>query len=264
MLDSPFSKTDQRRQLLLKALSERGAMTIPEMMELAGCSKATIVRDLDLLAGRGLIIRTINGAQPQSSPGPSGQELSFQEKKHLQSAEKMAIARRAVSLVEEGDVVGLTGGTTTFLIAWLLRSRVNITVVTNAVNIAASLAESEGVQVVVTGGVMRGKSYELCGPLALKTLEELHIGKMFLGVDGVSLENGLTTHSEFEAQTNRLFIAHAQQTYAVFDHTKWERTSLFPIAPLSSANALITDKPPSAAMLDRLRAENIPVYVAKP
>jgi DeoR/GlpR family transcriptional regulator of sugar metabolism len=77
-------------------------------------------------------------------------------------------------------VIGLTGGTTTFLIAKAIKFRKNITVVTNAVNIAMELSEGEDIQVVLTGGVMRKNSYELCGPLAEKTVEGLNIGKMFL------------------------------------------------------------------------------------
>ncbi|EGL16828.1 MULTISPECIES: DeoR/GlpR family DNA-binding transcription regulator [Paenibacillus] len=239
MNDTTPSKGDLRRQQIMTILKQQGRITIGEIIEHFQCSEATARRDLDLLEKKGEVVRTIGGALFEGLTAV--RETSFAEKKQQLWLEKEAIARRAAGLIEEGDSVCLTGGTTTFLIARELKQRQGITVVTNAVNIAMELADSEGLQVVVVGGVMRSKSFELSGPLAEKTIEHLNIEKLFLGVDGVSADKGITTFSELEAQTARLLISRTQHTIAVFDHTKVGKASLFSIAPLADVNVCVTD-----------------------
>lgn len=176
--------------------------------------------------------------------------------------EKESIATTAAALIEEGDVIGLSGGTTTFLIAKAIKNKRNITVVTNAVNIAMELADSEGVQVVLTGGVMRKNSFELCGPLAEKVIEDLNIGKMFLGADGLSLEHGITTYSELEAQIGRLLLKRSRTKIAVLDHSKVGKASLFGIVPLSSLDICVTDAVLDPELASALAQSKVTVYLA--
>jgi DeoR/GlpR family transcriptional regulator of sugar metabolism len=209
-----------------------------------------------MISGKNGIIRTIGGAHRESPP----HEASFREKQDLLWDEKLRIAQKAASLVSEGDVIGLTGGTTTFLIAKALRSSRRITVVTNAVNIAMELAEAEDIQVVLTGGVMRSKSYELCGPLAESIVSKLNIGTMFVGVNGFSLEHGLTTFTESEAQIGRLMIERSRTVLAVFDRSKVDISSLFTIVPITAIHGCITDHPLEPDRENRLRASGIEIY----
>ncbi|WP_308639610.1 DeoR/GlpR family DNA-binding transcription regulator [Paenibacillus silvisoli] len=234
------SKGEVRRTKMLKRIKESGKATIAELMESTESSIATVRRDLEALEKDNKIIRTIGGAIYDEGSGRNA-ELAFADKRFVSKEGKERIAASAAALVEEGDVICLTGGTTTFLIAKALKHHQNITVVTNAVNIAAELFDAEGVQVVVTGGVMRHKSYELIGPLAESVIEKLNITKMFLGVDGASREHGFTTHSELEARIAQLFIARASQIYAVYDQTKLQKTALFTIIPYDQVTGVITD-----------------------
>jgi DeoR family transcriptional regulator of aga operon len=240
-------KGDLRREAILQALKRQGRITVAEIVDRFQCSEATARRDLDLLERTEPVIRTIGGALYDGTL--TAREVTFAEKTHLRWIEKEQIAQTAAALVEEGDVIGLSGGTTTYLIAKSLKARSGITVVTNAVNIAVELADSEGIQVVVTGGILRGKSYELCGPLAEKMVRELNIGKMFLGVDGITVEQGATTYSEAEAEIAKALIRRSQRTYAVFDHSKMNRASLFSIAPLSALHGIVTDAPPDSPLV---------------
>lgn len=230
-----LSKSERRRQEILSYLKNHGRLSIQETMEHFHISEATARRDLDTLSSHPGVVRTIGGAQYKLA------EPSFMEKKDVLWKEKEAIAEKAVELVKEGDVVGLSGGTTTYLIARALKQKTHITVVTNAVNIAMELADTPSIQIVLTGGVMRSNSYELCGPLAEKTVSGLNIGKMFIGLNGLSIEQGLTTYSEQEAAIGRLLIEQSAEVIAVFDQTKLGRTSLFPICSLDQIHACITD-----------------------
>jgi DeoR family transcriptional regulator of aga operon len=260
MSGMPLSRGEQRREAIMRLLKEKGRISVHDIVETQRCSVATARRDLDLLEQTAPIIRTIGGAIYDGFN--ASREISFHEKTSISWIEKERIAEKAASLVREGDIIGLSGGTTTYLIARALKRRSGITVVTNAVNIAMELAGNDGIQVVVAGGIMRHKSYELCGPLTEKVVESLNIGKMFLGIDGLSVAHGLTTYSEGEAQIAKILIKRSNKTFVVFDRSKVGRVSLFSIAPLSVAHAFITDAP-----LDReLQAEcdkwNVHVYVA--
>lgn len=255
-----MSKGEIRRESIMRLLKLQGKVTVQEITDKFGCSEPTARRDLDVLEKQGGIIRSFGGAQLDTSP--ISFEASFTDKQQLLLLEKEAIARTAASMVQEGDIVGLTGGTTTFLIARMLKMHQGITVVTNAVNIAMELSDCEGVQTVLTGGVMRRKSYELCGPLAEKVLEGLHIGKMFMGIDGFTVEAGMTTFSEQESVIGKMMLERAAQTFAVFDHTKVGKTSLFSIAPLTSLAGCITDRKLPDGMANYLRAHGIELHVA--
>ncbi|AZN43068.1 DeoR/GlpR transcriptional regulator [Paenibacillus albus] len=236
------SKGEQRRTKMLERIKQAGKASISELMDITESSIATVRRDLEALEQSNLIIRTIGGAVYDEGSGRNNAaELAFADKRSVSKEGKERIAADAATLVEEGDVICLTGGTTTFLIAKALKNHQNITVVTNAVNIAAELFDAEGVQVVVSGGVMRHKSYELIGPLAESVIEKLNITKMFLGVDGVSREHGFTTHSELEARIAQLFIARSSQVYAVYDQTKLQKSALFTIIPYDGVTGVITD-----------------------
>lgn len=252
------SKGKRRRKAILLWLKQKGRITVPEIVEQFQCSETTARRDLDMLDKTEAVIRTIGGAMYDGFQ--SVKEATFAEKTNLLWIEKENIAARAASFVEQGDIIGLSGGTTTYLIAKALKQHQGITVVTNAVNIAMELADSEHIQVVVTGGIMRSKSFELCGPLAEKMVAELHIGKMFLGIDGINVQQGLTTYSEAEAQIAKVLLRRSQHIYAVFDHSKVNKASLFSIAPISAVHGLITDAQLEADMLEAIQEHNIQVY----
>ncbi|MEQ4483463.1 DeoR/GlpR family DNA-binding transcription regulator [Cohnella silvisoli] len=253
------NKSDRQEQVLAY-LERYGNISLPEMTEKFDCSEATARRDLEELEKSGRVIRTMGGGAKYESLGII-REVPFHEKQSELFREKEAIAERAASLVQEGDVIGLTGGTTTFFIAKALKKRRNITVVTNAVNIAMELADSDELQVVLTGGVLRNRSFELCGPLAEQTVKALNIHKMFLGIDGIN-EQGVSTYSELEANIAALLMQRSGKTIAVFDRTKVGRASLFHVASLSELHACITDERPSESILSALNLGDVKVYTA--
>lgn len=243
----------------MNVLKRQGRVTIQEVVERFGISEATARRDLELMEKSEPVIRTIGGAMYDGMNAV--RELPFSEKEGLSFLEKERIAAAAAGLIFEGDVVGLSGGTTNYYLAKLLKTRRGITVVTNTVNIAMELAGSD-INVVVTGGMMRHNSFECCGPLGEGMISQLHIGKMFLGVDGVSSTGGITTYSEQEAQIAKAMIRRSQSTYAMFDHTKIGRTSLFSIAPLTELQAFITDRPLPQQLASIAHAHGIQTVIA--
>ncbi|WP_379131706.1 DeoR/GlpR family DNA-binding transcription regulator [Paenibacillus sp. sgz500958] len=255
------SKTGLRRTKIIEYIKVHGKITVQELIQEFGCSEATARRDLDWLDKSGKVIRTIGGAVYEGNLRQEPSEVSFSDKQFSLKEEKEKIARIAASLVKEGDVVCLTGGTTTYFIAKALKKHQHITIVTNAVNIAAELAEAEGVRVVVIGGVMRAGSYELIGPLAESVVKQVNVTKMFLGVDGVSQEHGFTMHSELEASIAQQLIMRSSEVYPVFDDSKLEKSALFTIIPLGKATGIITNKQPESWLESACIEQQVKIYI---
>ncbi|MFS0726461.1 DeoR/GlpR family DNA-binding transcription regulator [Paenibacillus sp. 1P07SE] len=228
-----------RRDAIIGILQESGTLTTAQLIERFGVSEATARRDLETLEQEKKLIRTFGGAVLESVRT----EIPFYAKLELHPEEKKEIADKAMTLIQDGEVIGLTGGSTTMAIAKRLQQRhfSNLTVVTNAVNLAYELTGLPGIQLMVTGGIARTQSFELSGPLADHALSQVTISRSFIGADGVSVMRGITTFNELEAQTNRVMIAQSIDSYVVADHSKLNNSSVFCIRPLDAVTAIITD-----------------------
>ncbi len=242
---------DERRQHVLAKIQSEGRVLVSELSEALGISRITIRKDLDYLESKGLVQRTHGGAL-----SPQSQALfdpTLQEKEHKQLKEKQRIAEAAAALVKEGMCVLLDSGTTTTAVARRLRQLSHLTVITNAVNIAAELAGTN-FEIILTGGTLRKNSFSLVGPLAEDALNEVHADILFLGVDGFDIELGLTTPNLMESRVNRAMMKTATRVVAVCDSTKFGRRSLALIAPLKAIHTVITD--------DRLSNENAEILTS--
>ena len=241
--------------VILERLSGDGSLTVADIAEAVGASTATIRRDLEHLAQQGLLSRTHGGAVSQGVM----YELPLQYKSDRQKAEKRRIASAAAALVSDGDAVGLTGGTTTLEVARALVGRQNLTVVTNALNIASEVAVRPSVKLLVTGGFARSESYELVGSFAEETLSRIYLDIAFTGVDGISADCGLTSHHEVEAHTNRVLIERARRVVVVADSSKIGRSTFAQICALNRVGELITDAAADDNLVGRLRDAGVNV-----
>ncbi len=247
---------EERRRAIIELLQRERRVLVADLAQQFRTSEVTVRKDLDALHVRGLIQRTHGGALPARDGALEDPSLS--EKERLHRKEKLRIAAAAARLVSEGQVVILDSGTTTIEIARVLRNLQNLTVITNAVNIAAELARSS-VEVILTGGVVRKNSFSLVGPIAEETLRRLSADILFLGVDGFDVRHGLTTPNLPEASVNRTMIEIAKRTVAVCDSSKFGRRSLSLIGPPTCLHQVITDKGISKSDLDALKKAGINV-----
>jgi DeoR family transcriptional regulator of aga operon len=182
-------------------------------------------------------MRTHGGALPANA----GVEVSARIKAVIRHQEKVRIGRAAAELVQDGAVVGLSGGTTTLEVARALAERRGITIVTNAINIAAELAERSGIRLIVIGGNIR-QSLELVGPAAQAMLTNYHLDIVFIGVDGLTAEEGCTTYDEMEAQTDLAFLRRAERRIVVSDSSKIGKVTFARITHLNGIDEIITDR----------------------
>jgi DeoR family transcriptional regulator, aga operon transcriptional repressor len=249
---------EERRQHILSLIQKNGRVLVDELSSTLDLSKITIRKDLDYLQSKDLIVRTHGGALPAHAGTLS--DPTIQEKKELHHEEKVRIAKAAAAMVSEGQCIILDSGTTTTEIARAILSFRSLTVITNALNIAADLARSD-FEIILIGGTLRKNSLSVVGPLAEDVLKEMHADIVFLGVDGFDIEIGLTTPNVLEARVNRAMVKAAQKVVAVCDSSKFNRRSLSLIVGTSSIHHVITDSKLGADDVKSIRDAGIEVTV---
>lgn len=256
---APTAARAARLAAILSALSERGERSVSALARDLGVSASTLRRDLALLESQDLLTRVHGGALDARQ---SAIELPVRYRDGQADDEKSAIARAVADMVPPGShVVGLTGGTTTSAVARALASRDDVTVVTNAVNIASELTVRARARVFMAGGFVRPQSYEVVGPSAIQALSRVTLGYAFIGVDGISAAAGLTTHDEVEAQTNLAMLRRAHRVVVVADGRKVGRRLMAQIAPVDAVHELVTTSSADRGHLDRLRGAGLTVTV---
>lgn len=236
----------ERLNAVLELLADQGRIEVDEIVERLQVSPATARRDLDTLSEQQLLTRTRGGAVSQAVV----YDLPVRYKNHQHTGEKQRIAQAASALVPAGAVIGLSGGTTTTAVGTAIAMRPdimaaaptpNLTVVTNAVNIATELATRAQVKVVVTGGVLHPRSYELVGSYAEQVLNSVSVDIAFIGVNGLDPVSGATTHDEREAAVNRLMASRAGRAVIVADSSKIGRTAFASMGGAKLFPVVITD-----------------------
>jgi DeoR family transcriptional regulator, aga operon transcriptional repressor len=247
---------EERRRAILAALRIDGRVLVAELAKRFRASQVTIRKDLEILHSTGKIHRTHGGALPAHEGAL--EDPTLREKEKLHRKQKIQIAAAAARMVEEGQVVILDSGTTTTAIARALRLHQNLTVITNAVNIAAELAGSS-FEVILTGGTLRKNSFSLVGPIAEETLRRLNADILFLGVDGFDVHSGLSTPNLLESKVNRAMMDVARTVVVVCDSSKFGRRSLSLIAPPSAIHRVITDTLAPKRDIAQLRKDGIEV-----
>ncbi|MGA2964724.1 MAG: transcriptional repressor AgaR [Terriglobales bacterium] len=248
---------EERRREIKAILHRDGRVLVKDLARHFRISQVTIRKDLEFLHLQGGIQRSHGGALPVVHGGAL-LDPTLREKEKQHHREKTQIAAAAVRLVEEGQSVVLDSGTTTTAIARALKDMTRLTVITNAINIAAELAGTQ-VEVILTGGMLRKNSFSLVGPLAEQTLRQLSADILFLGVDGFDTKTGLFTPNLSESEVNRAMVKIAHRTIVVCDSSKFGRRSLCNIMPVAAVHEVITDKHIPKSDLGALKAAGVTV-----
>lgn len=233
--------TSERRLQISNMVRERGAVQVAPLAERFGVSMQTIRKDLHFLAERGVAERSYGGAISAGAVNVIG-EPAVEAKRSIHIDEKERIGRLAAGMVCPGESIVLDSGTTTLQIARHLRDDEEITVLTNDLDILSVLAAKERITVVMLGGTLRRRNRAFYGAQTVGALDDLHVDKLFLGVDGFDLDRGITTHFEPEAMLNRKMVHAARQVIAVTDCSKFGRVCLHRIINAGEIDDLVTDQ----------------------
>lgn len=246
-----------RRHQIVQWVQQYGEMKVEQLRHRFNVSEVTLRRDLEILESQNLIRRVRGGAVPNTAPPL---ETLFQVKLESCIEQKREIALAAASMVEDGQVVILSAGTTTTYIARELVRKKELTVVTTAINIGAELAAHEHITLVMVGGIVRKGSYASVGHLADETLSTMHADFAFVGADGIDVQAGFTTPNLMESRTDSIMLGAASKGIIVADSSKFGKVTFSPILGVQSPYMLITDSLGSPDYVMQLRDAGCRVF----
>jgi len=246
---------EERQQEILKLVNQAGRVTVAGLSQSFGVSEVTIRADLQALASQNLIVRTHGGAV-SASLAP---ELSLALRLQQQVPQKNRIGTAAAELVADGDAIFLDTSSTALATARQLKSRHDLTIITNSLAVAQALLEAPGISVVMPGGTLQRDTMSLVGIDGLALLQQFNIQKGFFGAHGLSLREGLTDVSAAEAQVKHRMARMCRQIIAVLDESKWGRVGLASFARLDELYCVITSKQAPEELVQPVRAAGINV-----
>lgn len=255
------SAAERRAQLILQELLRTEKVSVGSLAKRLKVSDATIRRDLGELERRGLLLRSHGGAvtiQPLLYE-PFRHSSSYHEQDRKHAAEKRRIGLEAARLVSTGEIIAIGAGTTATQVARSVCLHKGITILTNAINVAMELSHRDDLKVFVTGGALSGDWFALIGPTAIQSASEMFVDKVFIGVDGIHVERGLTTNYPEQAAIHRAMMRQARQRIIVADHRKIGEIGTALIWPMEEIDIFITDKGASDEDIAPLLAKGIDV-----
>ena len=250
----------QRRKKIQAYLRIHKAARLVDLSEMLNASEATIRRDLEKLEETGFLERTHGGAVISQR---LSREPEYQSRLENSPDAKKKIGQLAATLIEDGDVIFVNGGTTTTEIIRHIRPNADITVITNNV-FAAQEIEQIGFELILLGGTYLPISLSVGGYFAVENLMRVYADKTFIGVDGISLKYGCTFPTSAEAEVVRTMMNRTRgPVYVVADHHKWGTVSNYEVAEIEKIYALITDDAFDAAAQEALTARGVDVLIVE-
>jgi DeoR family transcriptional regulator, aga operon transcriptional repressor len=257
----PAQKVQDRREAILNHLSGGQMLAIEQLIAALGISPATVRRDLRHLA-RERLVRREHGLVALAEPfafAPFMEDPGFRQQVHQMAKEKRRIATAAASLIQDGQTIALAAGTTTAQISCLLGTKRDLTVVTNAVNVAMEIAYRKGFIVHLTGGYLSGDWFAMVGPRALDFIRTMFVDSFFFGANGVHPEHGITDRHVEEAAINRALAAQAKRRFLLADHTKLGQVAKCLVCGIEQIDTIITDSEADAVIVQALRHAGVEV-----
>lgn len=250
----------QRHQYILDQLKKNSYARVVDLAEQLGVSVVTIRKDLRVLESRNLLHRTHGSASPSRS---NVVDLPVQEKSEINIEKKSAIARAANELIEEGDSILLTSGSTIEAFAKILRPEGMLNVVTPSIRVGIYLSEKENVDVMMLGGKLIVKSLSVRDAYTEEGLKYVRCSKAFFSCDGFDAEGGIMTAFEAEARVTNSMLNIADEVILLADSTKLGKSGFGRICDMSRVDVLITDDALPLALKERFEEEGVRVIIAK-
>lgn len=254
------NSTVARRNQILQKLDADGEVFVDELSKAFKVSEVTIRNDLDQLEHKNLLIRARGGAMKYT--GRVGIDYQLSEKDKIHFEEKKRIGELAATLIRNSEIILVDSGTTTAEMVKHLDHLEDLTVITNALNIAVLLSNKPNINLIIPGGFMRKNSQSLVGPMAEKSLKNFTVDKAFIGVDGIETKHGLYTPNIEEAHLNELMIEVSNETILLTDSSKFGKKSFAFICGLENISKVVSDKGLSSEDKKRLEESGIEVYIA--
>ena len=256
--EQPGLSMPERHARILEIMHQKGSVSVGALAEQLKVSEVTVRKDLSALEQQNKLYRA-HGSAILISPYISDRHVN--EKEKLSVAEKRAIGLQAAETITRDDSVIIASGTTMLFFAREIVPQGKLTAITSAIPVASILSNKKDVEVVQLGGVLRDSSVSVVGYFAQTMLRNFSCSKLYLGVDGIDLDFGLTTTNLMEAELNRVMMNAAQKTIVLADSTKFGRRGFSKICDLEEVDGIITDSNVQPRFLKELRERGIEVTV---
>jgi len=230
-----YSNLSERESEIVRLLAADPSISVAGLSKIIQVSTVTIRNNLNKLAKKNIIMRTHGGGVPAFHPNVVARQMVLM-------AEKNRIARAAAALINNGDNIMIEAGTTTALIPQFLLGKHDIRIVTNSTLILPSARTNPAIQVTLVGGEFSAATESVVGPISLEQLDDFHVRLAFVGTDGFTMANGLTTHLVEGAEIVRKMAEWSGSTILVADSSKYGKRGFVKVLPLKAINKVITDK----------------------
>lgn len=247
----------ERHSIILELLREFGKVDVADLSSKLKVSAVTIRKDLDLLEEKKLLYRTHGGAI-LADPYIATRKVS--EKEKLRPEVKRRIGLKAVELLSPQDALIIASGTTVQAFARCIEN-MKLTVITSAMNVAMEMLDKPDIEIIQLGGIIRHSSASAVSEYAIRMLDNFSCSKLFLGVDGIDPEYGLSTTHIQEACLNQAMIAAATKTIVLADSSKFGRRGFSKICNMSDIDWVITDSGISPKMLEAIEEQGVKVTI---
>jgi len=236
--------TKARIREIAEYLSANQSVHVRDLAQKYGVSEATIRTDLRKLADSGIAVRTHGGAVPVADimTDLRRRDYEYESRLNLNSELKEMIGMAAAALIEDNESIFVDDGTTTLQFVRHLDKNLKLTIITNGINICEILKDYEKIDVIGTGGQMSKKDLSFNGKASEQTVKKYFVKKAVLGASAVSVFSGFTSPNEEKADLKRAMLERSEQLIVLADHTKLDKTLLYPVCELSRIHTLITDR----------------------
>lgn len=259
-LDSMILSIAERHKYILNTLHKEGFVKVVDIAKKLDVTTVTVRKDLKALEEKGLLYRTHGSASPVN---PHTADRNVKEKEKIRTKEKQLIGIFAARLIEEDDSIIINSGSTICAFAEQIEPKGRLTVVTSSIKATSILGEHEGINVSQLGGTLRRSSMSVIGSYTLSFLENITCSKVFLGVDGIDPDFGVTTSNIEEAELNRAMMSVSLKTIVLCDSSKFGRKGFGKICNLDKIDVVVTDEGISPSMCKLLEEHGVEVIVAK-
>ena len=248
----------ERHKYILESLAKNGFIKVIDIAKELDVTPVTTRKDLKYLEEKKLLYRTHGSASPIN---PLTSDIDVQEKEKLRKDEKKRIAIEAAKLVEENDSIIIASGSTVHMFAEQIVPTNHLTVVTASLKTALLLNAVNNIEVIQLGGTVRKNSFSVIGDYTSQFFEQITCSKLFLGVDGIDLEYGITNSNIEEAILNKKMIEASLRTIILADSSKFGRRGFGKICNLDRIDVIITDSGISKSMAQSIEEMGIELMI---
>jgi DeoR family transcriptional regulator of aga operon len=249
----------ERHQQIIDIVNAKGYESVSSLCKALKVSAVTIRKDLKLLEKSNKLFRTHGGA---SNTNPFTIDRNVNEKENLQIDEKKSIGKKAAEYITPNDSIIIASGTTMLALAREIVPKQKLIVITSALQVASELSRHSNIDILQLGGLIRQSSSSVVGSYAENILKDFFCTKLYLGVDGIDFEFGITTSNSMEAQLNKSMSQVVQKVIVLADHTKFGKRGFSRICGLEEVDEIITDKKISPAIVEKYASHGIKITIA--